>query len=395
MKLSFTEMINQNSTETSTANLSTRLVFYCPSEPDFMWHLHDTTFSWILAAIILIASPITALLNALVIIAVKQRRELQKHSNIVLSSMAVADLLVGALSMPISAAVDLSIVYEVYLEGFCTLHSGNIALMGCFILSSLFHLTVIAWERYIAVTKWKDYRVIVTSSNLKKLAILAWMVAIIILLPLVVMLGIGAPFEVQSIWYIMATLCMALSVIVIVCLYAMVYRQVRKRRTNTTVQVTALVQAKLETKVAKTTGLLTAAVIFTLILGSVLTVLGDILPALRERSTFRNADTLLQLNSMVNPLIYCYRDRRFRNAIAELLGIKKPQAIQPTREVAQGFRRQKDRSGFVEEVQPGSAEKQSRLTRSTSLDVAMSSAEDYHHSPRNVVENNRVRSISR
>ena len=35
-----------------------------------------------------------------------------------------------------------------------------------------------------------------------------------------------------------------------------------------------------------------------------------------------------QINSLVNPLLYCYRDQRFKNAIRELLGLTKPQAIQ-------------------------------------------------------------------
>ena len=370
-------MMSQNSTETSTANSSTRLVFHCPSEPDFMWNLHGTTFAWILAAIILTSSPITVLLNALVVTAVKQRRELQKHTNAVLSSMAIADFLVGAVSMPISAAVDLLIIHQVNLQGVCTLNTVNLTLMACFLFSSLFHLIVVAWERYIAITKWKDYRVIVTSSRLKNLSIVAWLAAIFILLPFAVMVGIGAPFEVQNIWYVMASLCIALSVIVFVSLYVMMYLGVRKRRTTKIVQVTALFQAKLENKVAKTTALLTAALIFTLILGSVLTVSGDILPALRERSTFRIADTLLQLNSMINPLIYCHRDCRLRKAVLELLRIKKPQAIQPTRDSATRFAREKNRYGLVEDVQlqPKSVENRTSLTRSTSCDLAMGLAE--------------------
>ena len=379
--------MNQNGTETSTANSSTRSVFHCPSEPDFMWNLRGTTFAWILATIILTASPITVILNALVIIAVKQRKELQKHSNTVLSSMAIADLLVGAVSMPISAAVDLLIIHQVNLQGVCTLNAVNLTLMACFLFSSLFHLVVIAWERFIAMTKWKDYRVIVTSSRLKKLSILAWLAAIFLLLPLVVMVGIGAPFEEQKIWYLIASLCIAFSVIVLVCLYVMMYLGMRKRRTNTIVQVAALVQAKLENKVAKTTGLLTAALIMTLILGGVLTVLGDILPTLRERSTFRIADILLQLNSMINPLIYCYRVRRFRKAVLEMLRIKKPQATQPICDGTTQFTRQKDRYGSVEDVhlQPKTVENRTRLTRSTSYDVAMGLAEKNQYRSREMM----------
>ena len=58
----------------------------------------------------MIDSPITVLLNALVIIEVKQRRELQtRHSNIVLSKMDVAGPLVGAVTILISFAVGLYI----------------------------------------------------------------------------------------------------------------------------------------------------------------------------------------------------------------------------------------------------------------------------------------------
>ena len=382
VKLSHTQMMNQNSTETSTANSSTRLVFHCPSEPDFTWNLHDTTLTWILAAIILTASPITVLLNALVIIAVKQRRELQKRTNVVLCSMAIADLLVGAISMPISAAVDLLIIHQVYLELVCTLYTFNITLMEFFVFSSLYHLVVVAWERYIAIRKWIDYMVIATSGRLKKLAILVWMAAILVSLPLAAMAGLGVAYNFQQIWYIIASFCNAFAFIAIVYLYVMVYLGVRKRSVSESTQVSSLVQAKLETKVAVTTGLLTGAMVFTLVLGGVLIVLGDIFSPLRERSTFRIADTLLQLNSLINPVIYCYRNRRFRKAILELLRIKKQQATQPTRA---RFRKRKGRFCSVEDVQSNinsqSVGKQTRLARSTSCDLgmALSAGGDFQH----------------
>ena len=47
-------------------------------------------------------------------------------------------------------------------------------------------------------------------------------------------------------------------------------------------------------------------------------------------SVFRWSDLILQLNSLLNPLIYCFTRQRFRSAVLELLIIKKPRAIQPT-----------------------------------------------------------------
>ena len=47
-------------------------------------------------------------------------------------------------------------------------------------------------------------------------------------------------------------------------------------------------------------------------------------PALRRSSFFRWSMMLAQLNSVFNPVLYCYRDRRFRDAFLEILKLKKP-----------------------------------------------------------------------
>ena len=57
-------------------------VFYCPHIPQLIWDVHDTISPWIFAAVASIISPDAVLLNALVIIAVMKRRELEKLSNL-------------------------------------------------------------------------------------------------------------------------------------------------------------------------------------------------------------------------------------------------------------------------------------------------------------------------
>ena len=118
----------------------------------------------------------------------------------------------------------------------------------------------------------------------------------------------------------------------------------------------------------------------TLVLGAVLTTLRDVFPELRSHSAFRTSDTLLQLNCVINPILYCYRDRLFRNAVLELLRlrkpqpiqVRKPQPIQPTVGAAR-FRRRKYRSGSVKNVQLElqTEENRPRLTRSASWDPHM------------------------
>ena len=109
-----------NDTFTNT-NLSTtnqhRSVFLCPERLNPNADLNSITFSWILVAIIFITCPFTVLFNSLVIVALKKRRELEKRSNILLCSMAVTDLLTGALTMPLSATYELLIIKPGSISG--------------------------------------------------------------------------------------------------------------------------------------------------------------------------------------------------------------------------------------------------------------------------------------
>ena len=92
-----------------------RSVFSCPHNPNFAWDPTDKIFPWVMVAIVSIASPAAVILNILVIAAVRSRKELQKNSNILLSSMAAADILVGAINMPLSATVDFVISRQVFI----------------------------------------------------------------------------------------------------------------------------------------------------------------------------------------------------------------------------------------------------------------------------------------
>jgi len=56
----------------------TRSVFYCPESPKFIWDFNHTTPCKITVAITSIACTVTILLNLLVIIAAKTRRELKQ-----------------------------------------------------------------------------------------------------------------------------------------------------------------------------------------------------------------------------------------------------------------------------------------------------------------------------
>ena len=317
-----------NSNETSINSSSSTL--YCPYAPYITtWGNDDSVFYLIIGLITVVASFPTVLLNAFIILAIKQRRELQKSSNIMLSSLAVTDLLVGAILMPTCAIIDFFRVCQVSFQYTCPLHAVNM-FFGPLLFSATFHhLTIIAWERYVAAQKWMDYKRIITNGRLKKIAIGTWLSAVFPAVAsfstTVVITGDSTILDgVATVWTAVDTICLFL----VAFFYRKVYLGIRSRKLNEISQIDVLMKAKMEAKVAKTTGLLTAAVISSFIPIFAFAILVKVVPIFDEIATHRFTQTLVQLNSLINPLLYCYRDRRFRNAVCELLGRRRPQAKQ-------------------------------------------------------------------
>ena len=313
--------MDHNQTETTiVSSNATKSVFYCPHVPQLLWDVHDTISPWIFAAVASIISPAAVLLNALVIIAVMKRRELQKLSNILLSSMAVTDLLVGAICIPLSAMDGFLLPYQILpAQHICTLDVATVWLTLTLTFCSLFHLVLIAWERYVAIRKWRYHRDTLTKSRLKKLAAIAWTSGpVFVVSPFVFSTATNRK---TSIAVFVVPTCLILALIVY--FYVMVYLEIRKRKFSQILQVSVLVLLKTEYRVAKTTALVTAALFLSFVPVVSLPLLGIVFPVLRKMSLWRAVETLVLSNSLVNPLIYCYRDCRFKKVVLELLRGKK------------------------------------------------------------------------
>ena len=307
-------------------NLSTtnqyRSVMFCPKRSKLSTDLNNTTFSWILVAIIFITSPFTVLFNSLVIVALKKRRELEKLSNILLCSMAVTDLLTGAITMPLSATLDVLILSHVPYEYICPIDFlVNKPLIFSLSISSLYHLTAIAWERNMALKSWIKYRNNVTEKRLTRLAIAVWLFGVITRGPTVLIVVADVHGKFLSMWLKGESVLMVCCLAAICYFYFMIFLEVRKRDRNQINQVAFLANTRLESKVAKTTAMITV----TIVLSFVPLISTAIFPAFRSYAANRSAETVVQFNSLVSPIMYSYRDKRFRNVILELLGVKKSQ----------------------------------------------------------------------
>ena len=269
--------------------------YFCPIKPIHIWVLSDRTMFKTTAAITIIVCPVVVLLNILVILAVKTKRELkEQNSNILLASLAIADVLTGTISMPVTVSLDVLLLLKRFLTpyGFCTLaliNETTLFLGGC---SSTYHLAVIAWERYVAIRKWTEYKVTVTRGRVKKYASIAWLVAVVVAFPPRVMKVdfFEVPYKYRMIVSLAGVIPGVVSIILIGYFYIQVYLGVRKRKIDTITEVSSLIKAKLATKVAKTTAMLTGAVFISFIPSSIYLFFGEAYPVFRRSFLFPSVD---------------------------------------------------------------------------------------------------------
>ena len=148
------QIVKQVTSSGVLVRFKTRSVLYCRESPQFIWDINHTTSFKIIVVITAIACPVTIVLNLLVITAVKTRRELKKNSNILLSGVALSDLLVGAVSMPLTITLDASAIQRILIVDIvCTVQFISACVIYTICGASILLLLLIAWEWYVAAEK--------------------------------------------------------------------------------------------------------------------------------------------------------------------------------------------------------------------------------------------------
>ena len=113
------------------------------------------------------------------------------------------------------------------------------------------------------------------------------------------------------------------------------------------------------------------ALVISFIPMTVVFILGDYFQVFRGLLAWRVVETLVYLNLLASPLIYCYRDRLFRIAVLEILRIRKPKAKRfPVGNAVRSIRRQGSSGSVKDVVQIRKVENSVILTRSASCDLA-------------------------
>ena len=348
-------------------------MYSCPHEPVYTWILTETAAFYVTITTKSIASPFAVLLNLLIIVAVRNRRALQKNSNILLTSMAVADLLVGAVSMPLTIALDILLLREKLSLKICKIAGANQVVLYSAVSSSFYHLTFIAWERYVAIVKWTNYKNIITKTRLKICAVVAWVLAAIAAIVVSILSVAEVDQKVIAGLSIFSASKTVLCVAIIGYCYITLYLYVRKRKYNEINQVSVRANANLEKSIAKATGTVTAALLVSYVPSIIALFLGDAVPFLRTSSYFRWSELLIQMNSFFNPIVYCFAmNRTFRNEVLEMINLNSvlQLVLRPKLPVKRHSRRRREPAVVSDEENQLHGEKQlpDRLARLRSCD---------------------------
>lgn len=305
----------------SSASINGTVRNECIFHTIFGGRLHQPSYTTqaviIFSAVInAIASPITIVLNALLIIAIKKKPRLRANkSNILLALLASTDFMVGLTLQPTFIAMITTVVQS--KSGFCTLADAFRHCAGCLVSASLAHLALISMERYLAIKHPFIYDNIVTEAHLLFASTLAWLLS--------VFLQFSIAFG-ETLYFTMKTICHIMIVSFTILCHVSVYRETnRHERQIAAHQVTKEAREKFEKE--KKALKITSIVLGTLLICyTPLTVSRMTLPKYRYEislnaayTVFFLAATVALLNSLINPVIYSVRLRQFRVAIIELI----------------------------------------------------------------------------
>ena len=266
-----------------------------------------------------ISCPFTVLLNVLVIMAVKRRPRLQNNANILLACLAVTDALAGLTVQPSFIAWEscrlLNCSYTDEIKAF---HNQSIRFL-C--LCSVLHLTLVTCERLIAIKFTMRYCSLVTKKSIKVAVITVWVFNTMIegILARLTIFTNNMRNKLFSVIVIFCTLFIALA-------YFILYRETSRHRTMIKTHQRPQEEVKRfakESKALKTTVFVVASAVLSFMpMAIILLIKITVLKGTTGNNMVAILSPLVRtcamLNSLLNPLVYCLRQREMRKFVLKV-----------------------------------------------------------------------------
>ena len=278
--------------------------------------ISSEVYCWLvfITVISIITCPVTTVLNALIMVAVKTKNQVRTKSNIALACLSSTDAVMGVIGLPLFSAW---LIVELQGNTFgmhCELIGFTRTSLRLLTIASLLHLAIVNVERYIAIKHSLRYEIIVTEARLIGVSALLWTITLLLtFLP-------GNNYVQYDIG--LTSLCIAS---IFSCQVVLYYETRRHEKKIALQQVSVEAREKFvrEKKALKQT----TTVIFFLII--------CYLPIIISRvfiSTFAVLNSVNSVyfvhftgvffvisNSLLNPIIHCVRMKKFRLTLKELV----------------------------------------------------------------------------
>ena len=285
---------------------------------------HKENYVFTLAAVILniVTCPMTVCVNLLVIVAIKTKPRLQTIYNLLLCALAATDMVVGAVIQPSYVVGEMSLLTGSSLTEYCTQYTRVALLFLSPCIASLLLLALLSIERYLAMKYSLRYTDIITKGRVATAVITCWVIAV--LPPVFLYL-----FSRHVLSIMTAVFIKSVSFAVIAYGHISVFLVTRRHIIRIkSEQVSQDTKKKFleEKKAAITTSIVVGFVLFSFVPLLVYTLLRPLL----LKSYFGNLFisfkpvvlSFVLINSLCNPIIYCWRSSVLRKAFFELLGRK-------------------------------------------------------------------------
>uniref|UniRef100_A0A3B3TE40 G-protein coupled receptors family 1 profile domain-containing protein n=1 Tax=Paramormyrops kingsleyae TaxID=1676925 RepID=A0A3B3TE40_9TELE len=240
--------------------------------------------------------------NLLTVVSVTYYRYLRTPTNIFIVSLAMADLLVAVLVMPFSLVR--TVDHWMFGKSVCIAHS---LLDVAFCTSSIFSLSCIALDRYLAVCDPLRYSTRMSRRKISCLLLLSWFVPIGVSVPIVT-LGQVADERAGGHG---PTKC----VLVMTAPFA-VLKQVRQINTPDST-------TRRERKAAKTLGIILGAYLLCWLPFFIANLAHPLLGYSINSWVMELVLWLGYANSALNPILYAFFNAAFRHAFANILGCRR------------------------------------------------------------------------
>ncbi|XP_068690494.1 histamine H2 receptor-like [Montipora foliosa] len=280
---------------------------------------HSGAYAFVvfIIALVIVCWPLTTVLNLFVVLSVKRKRRLQTVSNIVLGCLAVTDVIMGAIGMPLFILQGIVTLLGEDLDAFCLINRQSLFVISILGRATFLHLFLMNVERYIAIKHSFKHISMITKSRVVGSAGIAWIVALGLNFPLIITDDSEVFITATTILYSVFLVVMIYCQVVVFC----ECRRQEKLIAGQQVNVEAREKFLKERKAFKlTTTVLVAILISYLpifvsrILQTLFSLSGTAWIAVSYALWFS-----MTVNSLINPIIYCARTRQFRVAFIEIL----------------------------------------------------------------------------